>query len=154
MADEPTGALDSHTGKQVFDTLKQLSKEKLVLIVSHDREFAKQYGDRIIELADGKIISDTSKDYVLPDCISKNINYIKDEFIHIDQCHDLSEDEIKKIIKELKNLQGDAIISLNQGTNQTISKVNHIDDKGRLEVFHETQEKHLHAQNNDRKNCT
>ena len=154
MADEPTGALDSHTGKQVFDTLKQLSKEKLVLIVSHDREFAKQYGDRIIELADGKIISDTSKDYVLPDRISKNINYIKNEFIHIDQCHDLSEDEIKKIIKELKNHQGDAIISLNQGTNQTISKVNHIDDKGRLEVFHETQEKHLHAQNNDRKNCT
>lgn len=151
MADEPTGALDSHTGKQVFDTLKQLSKEKLVLIVSHDREFAKQYGDRIIELADGKIISDTSKDYVLPDRISKNINYIKNEFIHIDQCHDLSEDEIKKIIKELKNHQGDAIISLNQGTNQTISKVNHIDDKGRLEVFHETQEKHLHAQNNDRK---
>lgn len=152
MADEPTGALDSHTGKQVFDTLKQLSKEKLVLIVSHDREFAKQYGDRIIELADGKIISDTSKDYVLPDRISNNINYIKDEFIHIDQCHHLSQDDMIKIIEELKNHQGNAIISLNPDTNQTISKVNHIDDKGRLEVFHETQEKHLQAQNNDRKN--
>ena len=61
MADEPTGALDSNTGKQVLDTLKKLSKTKLVLIVSHDREFAEYYGDRIIELADGKIISDVSK---------------------------------------------------------------------------------------------
>ncbi len=58
MADEPTGALDSKTGKQVFDTLKKLSQEKLVLIVSHDREFSEQYADRIIELSDGKIISD------------------------------------------------------------------------------------------------
>ena len=49
MADEPTGALDSKTGKQIFDTLKALSHDKLVLIVSHDREFAEQYADRIIE---------------------------------------------------------------------------------------------------------
>lgn len=58
MADEPTGALDSNTGKQIFDTLKRLSKDKLVLIVSHDREFSEQYADRIIELADGNVISD------------------------------------------------------------------------------------------------
>ena len=43
MADEPTGALDSNTGKQIFDTLKELSKTKLVLIVSHDRDFAERY---------------------------------------------------------------------------------------------------------------
>lgn len=58
MADEPTGALDSNTGKQVFDTLKKLSKDKLVIIVSHDREFSEQYADRIIELSDGHVISD------------------------------------------------------------------------------------------------
>ncbi|MBQ4069743.1 MAG: ABC transporter ATP-binding protein/permease [Lachnospiraceae bacterium] len=58
MADEPTGALDSNTGRQVFDTLKKLSKDKLVIIVSHDREFSENYADRIIELADGKVISD------------------------------------------------------------------------------------------------
>lgn len=50
MADEPTGALDSNTGRQVFDTLKKLSKDKLVIIVSHDREFSELYADRIIEL--------------------------------------------------------------------------------------------------------
>ena len=60
MADEPSGALDSVTGKQVFDTLKKLSDDKLVIVVSHDRDFAIQYADRIIELADGKVISDTT----------------------------------------------------------------------------------------------
>ena len=58
MADEPTGALDSNTGRQVLDTLKKLSAEKLVIVVSHDREYAEQYADRIIELADGKVIRD------------------------------------------------------------------------------------------------
>ena len=62
MADEPTGALDSKTGRQVFDTLRKLAEEKLVVIVSHDRDFAEQYADRIIELADGKIISDVEID--------------------------------------------------------------------------------------------
>jgi ABC-type lipoprotein export system ATPase subunit len=61
MADEPTGALDSATGKQVFDTLKKLSEDKLVIVVSHDREFAELYADRIIELKDGKILSDVTK---------------------------------------------------------------------------------------------
>ena len=62
MADEPTGALDSNTGRQVLDTLKRLSKKKLVIIVSHDRDFAENYADRIIELADGRVISDVELD--------------------------------------------------------------------------------------------
>lgn len=61
MADEPTGALDSNTGRQVFETLKNLSKDKLVIVVSHDREFAEQFGDRIIELADGNVIDDVTR---------------------------------------------------------------------------------------------
>lgn len=62
MADEPTGALDSATGKQVFETLKKLSKSRLVIVVSHDRDFAERYADRIIELADGRVISDLERD--------------------------------------------------------------------------------------------
>ena len=58
LADEPTGALDSATGRQVFETLKKLSKRKLVIVVSHDRDYSEQYADRIIELADGCVISD------------------------------------------------------------------------------------------------
>ncbi len=58
LADEPTGALDSATGTQVLETLKRLSKQKLVIVVSHDRDFAMRYADRIIELADGRVVSD------------------------------------------------------------------------------------------------
>lgn len=60
MADEPTGALDEETGIQVLNTLKKMSKDKLVIVVSHDREFAEQYADRIIRLADGKVKTDTA----------------------------------------------------------------------------------------------
>ena len=61
LADEPTGALDSETGKQLYDTLKALSSDKLVIVVTHDKENAEQYGDRVIELKDGKIIRDDVK---------------------------------------------------------------------------------------------
>lgn len=82
MADEPTGALDSNTGKQVFDTLKRLSKEKLVVVVSHDREFAEYYGDRIIELADGNVLSDVErKDIGNDEENNEGIVFGKDEFI-------------------------------------------------------------------------
>lgn len=58
LADEPTGALDSQTGTQIFDLLKKYSENRLVLVVSHDRDFAERYADRIIELQDGKVLSD------------------------------------------------------------------------------------------------
>ncbi len=60
MADEPTGALDSATGIQVMETLKKLSSEKLIIVVSHDLELAEKYADRIVTLVDGKIIEDVS----------------------------------------------------------------------------------------------
>ena len=92
MADEPTGALDSNTGKQIFDTLKKLSKEKLVIVVSHDREFAESYADRIIELADGVVISDveaTGENTAL-----KNDGLVFDgEIIEIPEAYHLTEDD-------------------------------------------------------------
>ena len=60
LADEPTGNLDQTNGKQIFDLLKEISKEKLVIVVSHDIESANKYADRIIELKDGNIIKDTN----------------------------------------------------------------------------------------------
>ena len=58
LADEPTGNLDSENGIQIFNILKEISKSRLVIIVTHDSEFAYKYGDRIIELVDGKINKD------------------------------------------------------------------------------------------------
>ena len=63
FADEPTGALDSQTGESILQILKEISKEKLVILVTHDREFAERFGDRIIELADGVVINDTDNTY-------------------------------------------------------------------------------------------
>jgi ABC-type lipoprotein export system ATPase subunit len=60
LADEPTGALDRKTGRQLFDLLKAVSKDKLVVVVSHDEDFAHEYADRILELEEGKIISDSA----------------------------------------------------------------------------------------------
>lgn len=59
LADEPTGALDSKTGEALYELLKRLSEEKLVIVVTHDRAGAMRYGDRIIELSDGKVQSDS-----------------------------------------------------------------------------------------------
>ncbi len=59
FADEPTGALDKCNGESVMSLLKELSNEQLVIVVSHDRDYAIQYGDRIIELEDGEIIADS-----------------------------------------------------------------------------------------------
>lgn len=55
LADEPTGSLDEATGKEIFNLLKDLSSDRLVVIVSHDSASAETYGDRIITLRDGKI---------------------------------------------------------------------------------------------------
>lgn len=59
LADEPTGNLDSKTSKQIFEILKSISLDRTVLVVSHDMEMAKTYGDIIIEISDGKIINET-----------------------------------------------------------------------------------------------
>ncbi|MDO4258252.1 MAG: ABC transporter ATP-binding protein/permease [Actinomycetaceae bacterium] len=60
LADEPTGALDSSTSVQVMDLLKEVAKDRLVIMVTHNPELAHRYATRIVELADGQIIADTA----------------------------------------------------------------------------------------------
>ena len=59
LADEPTGALDSETSVQVMEILKEVAKEKLVIMVTHNPELAERYSTRIIRLLDGEIVSDS-----------------------------------------------------------------------------------------------
>lgn len=59
LADEPTGALDSKTSEQIMDLLKEVAKDCLVIMVTHNAELANQYSTRIIELKDGKVTSDS-----------------------------------------------------------------------------------------------
>ncbi|MBE6130818.1 MAG: ABC transporter ATP-binding protein/permease [Erysipelotrichaceae bacterium] len=60
LADEPTGALDSETSIQIMDILKEIAKEKLVIMVTHNPELAATYANRIVKLLDGKIIGDSN----------------------------------------------------------------------------------------------
>ncbi|MGN0484969.1 MAG: ATP-binding cassette domain-containing protein [Lachnospiraceae bacterium] len=60
LADEPTGALDSETSLQIMDLLKEIAKDKLVIMVTHNPELAELYSTRIVKLLDGKIISDSN----------------------------------------------------------------------------------------------
>ena len=60
LADEPTGALDSETSIQVMDLLKEVAKDRLVVMVTHNPDLAKQYATRIVELKDGVILSDSN----------------------------------------------------------------------------------------------
>lgn len=59
LADEPTGALDTHTSVQIMDILKEVAKEKLVIMVTHNPELAETYSTRIIRVSDGQVINDT-----------------------------------------------------------------------------------------------
>lgn len=60
LADEPTGALDSATSIQVMEILKEISKEKLVIMVTHNPDIALKYSTRIIRLLDGEVVSDSN----------------------------------------------------------------------------------------------
>lgn len=59
LCDEPTGALDSTTSVQIMDLIKEVAKDKLVIMVTHNPELAERYADRIIRFSDGKIIDDS-----------------------------------------------------------------------------------------------
>ena len=139
MADEPTGALDSATGKQVFDTLKKLSKEKLVLVVSHDRDFAEQYGDRIIELMDGKIISDVTKTTAEKKELSGNVTVVGDTLC-VKNGEKLSESDFSQIRSFLSKSKGDVMIASGEKEVKAFKAVSRITDDGEQEVFRDTNE--------------
>ncbi len=77
LADEPTGALDTATSIQVMDLLKEVAKDRLVVMVTHNPELADQYANRIVNLRDGKIISDSNpyvvEEETLPEPTNKNM---------------------------------------------------------------------------------
>ena len=98
MADEPTGALDSNTGVQVIEELKRLSKEKLVIVISHDLELANKYADRIIRLVDGKVVEDVTVDEIEVD---RNV-YEEENLLTVKSGSDLNADETKALVKAIK----------------------------------------------------
>lgn len=80
LADEPTGALDSKTSMQIMELIKEISKDKLVIMVTHNKDLARKYSTRLINLKDGKIIKDTNP---LNDKTKKEKIIFKKTFINI-----------------------------------------------------------------------
>ncbi|MBQ3221577.1 MAG: ATP-binding cassette domain-containing protein [Clostridia bacterium] len=104
MADEPTGALDSETGAQVLDALKKLSKNRLVIVVSHDREFAEKYADRIVHLVDGRVVDDIS---FAERELQTNL-FERENSLVVKEGADLSEEEknaLAKAVRERKKIE-------------------------------------------------
>lgn len=138
LADEPTGALDSTTGKQVFETLKRLSSTRLVLVVSHDRDFAEEYGDRIVELKDGKIVSDVTKVREDGEKIGDSIKKVGDTLI---LRADAPEEETFGAIRAfLAEGAGEVVLTKGAAEIAAFRKANRIDAEGRRERFLATDE--------------
>ncbi|NLC16478.1 MAG: ABC transporter ATP-binding protein, partial [Clostridiales bacterium] len=142
LADEPTGSLDSKTGIQVFETLKKLSKDKLVIVVTHDREYAEFYGDRVIEFKDGKVISDIEK-YLAPS-FRKNpfISIVDDKIISVKKGYQLTAEDVALINNYIRN--HNAIISIDDRANEDLKKFARIDSEGNKEAFKDTDESKIH----------
>lgn len=136
FADEPSGALDSTTGKQIFDTLKSLSSEKLIVIISHDRDFAEFYGDRIIELRDGKVYSDMTK--ATGKYADKGIIELGYGVIKIAKGRKLSSQDVQRINDIIGRNGDDLYISYNPIFNETIGNV--IGDDSNAVSFIKTNE--------------
>ena len=74
LADEPTGALDSNTSVQVMKLLEEVAKDRLVIMVTHNDEIAKEYSNRIVKLRDGQIISDSNPYHEQLEATNKKIS--------------------------------------------------------------------------------
>lgn len=143
MADEPTGALDSNTGKQVFDTLKALSREKLVIIVSHDRDFAEKYADRIIEMADGRVFSDVSKHVVPPVPISEGMEQMGQNVFRIRSGYKLTAKDLEMINGYLAQNPCDLILSGDARLNAGVAENAGVEAGGGIRTFAYTQPQDL-----------
>lgn len=97
LADEPTGALDSKNSIMIMELIKKVAKDKLVIMVTHNKELAKKYASRIIELKDGVIIND-SKPY--------NENEIKDDYVKIKKTKMTLKAAVNLSLNNLKTKKG------------------------------------------------
>lgn len=131
LADEPTGALDSETSVQIMELLKEIAKDRLVIMVTHNPDLAEEYSTRIIRLLDGKVIDDTSP-FSTENEEQKNIKPIKKPSMSFITALSLSLNNLmtKKTRTFLTSFAGSIgiigialILSLSSGVNAYIARV-------------------------------
>ena len=98
LADEPTGALDSNTSIQIMEILKEIAKDRLVIMVTHNPELAEEYSTRIVRLSDGEVVSDSNP------CEDAEVDAIKDETTtqKVETSDEISKKEQRRINREKK----------------------------------------------------
>lgn len=79
LADEPTGALDTTTSVQIMELIKEIAREKLVIMVTHNPALAEQYSTRIIKLLDGVVVDDTMPYSAEEEMAEERVDYVADE---------------------------------------------------------------------------
>ena len=141
LADEPTGSLDTATGKQVFDVLKRLAKDKLIIVVSHDRENAEVYADRIIELVDGRIIQDRTRSLGGQMQDTPPINFVGDNLVQLKAGYQLNADDVVKINQMLAKSNNNAYMSFDAKSN--VEFESKVTKAGGNTVFEETGQENL-----------
>ena len=128
LADEPTGNLDSETGNQILDTLKKLSEDKLVIMVSHDRDDAFKYGDRIIELKDGLIDSDqvsvNQDDLEGAKIFKPRVESYK--VVYLKKSEELTNDVVNEINEIIESTDGVVYLPFKKGSKLTKEDVNNL----------------------------
>lgn len=97
LADEPTGALDTAMGDEIFGIFKKMSADRLVIIVTHDLEKAAQYGDRIIEMKDGRIYRDVRRRAEGEAPEPEGVQILSDTLVRIDPGQNISDIDVERI---------------------------------------------------------
>jgi len=125
LADEPTGNLDSKTSIQIFEMLKKLSKNKLVIVISHNLNEAYKYADRIIELSQGEVISDLDRSKI--DEGNKEVAFLSND-------SKISEKELKDINEQIKDYnivisQRENLFKEHSDENENLENIDYVDKK-------------------------
>lgn len=96
LADEPTGALDSETSDEIIKILSELAKDRLVIIVTHNKELAYDYGDRIIEIRDGFVLKDLLRNNT-PTQIKDESTLVSSNLVIIPKDGKISDENVKDL---------------------------------------------------------
>ena len=117
LADEPTGALDSKTSTQIMDLLKEISNDRLIIMVTHNPDLAEEYSSRIIKLLDGKVIDDSNPyDSKKETTIEEAVDTVNE--VEVDETIQYTKKENGKVVETIKQTKS----SIKKGTSSKTKK--------------------------------
>lgn len=114
LCDEPTGNLDAETSKQILDLLKEISCTRLVMIVSHNLYDAETYGDRLLELSEGRLVKDVTKEEFY-----RNTFSVEDGVLSLPYNRNLTEEQIGEMVDGIRTGSVRQVVQKDNGFHTT-----------------------------------